>query len=377
MPGTNFHLRNPAVGSNDRALRVRGDEISACGAPEEILNDEAVRRMNDSDPVPGYFNHRRGDPETDAPAFPQVPRILLAAPGSGSGKTLVTCGILRLLQRNGFKPAAFKCGPDYIDPMFHRQVLGIPSGNLDTFFSPGGGAREILQRTVRKYGADIAVIEGVMGLFDGTGVSGMEASSWDLAAQTQTPVILVVDAKGMGRSVVPFIKGFRDYETTAVKILGKLRAEKLMNKGAEAEKPAGVGVSEETPAEKCCDGEFRGRIHGVILNRISPGMAPVMKKWIEEETGLRVAGYLPQDVSLSWGSRHLGLMQPEEVKDFRGQIDHLADILEKTLDTRILLEIAAEGSGMYDFSEKNSRQEARGAGKFTEETHRQEARRME
>ncbi|HAL59608.1 MAG TPA: cobyrinic acid a,c-diamide synthase, partial [Sarcina sp.] len=137
-----------------------------------------------------------------------APRVLIAAPGSGSGKTLVTCGILRLLQKKGFSPVAFKCGPDYIDPMFHRQVLGIPSRNLDTFFSPDGQTLEILQKAVRKNKADIAIIEGVMGYFDGTGKTGMEASSFDLAMQTQTPVILLVNAKGMGRSIVSLIKGF-------------------------------------------------------------------------------------------------------------------------------------------------------------------------
>lgn len=240
-----------------------------------------------------------------------IPRFMIAAPSSGSGKTLVTCGLLRLLQRRGLRPAAFKCGPDYIDPMFHRQVLGIPSRNLDTFFLPDGGVREVLAAGVRKHAAGLAVIEGVMGYFDGTGRSGMQASSFDLALQTRTPVILVVNAKGMSRSLLPLLQGFCEYEknhSTAV---------------------AGEDAGGET-----------SRIRGVILNRVSAGMFPMMKKWIEEETGLAALGYLPQSDDVTWGSRHLGLMQPEEISGLQRQIDRLADLLEKSLDLDALLEIA-------------------------------------
>ena len=240
-----------------------------------------------------------------------IPRFMIAAPSSGSGKTLVTCGLLRLLQRRGLRPAAFKCGPDYIDPMFHRQVLGIPSRNLDTFFLPDGGVREVLAAGVRKHGAGLAVIEGVMGYFDGTGRSGMQASSFDLALQTRTPVILVVNAKGMSRSLLPLLQGFCEYEKKhAAAVAGK-------DAGGEA-----------------------SRIRGVILNRVSAGMFPMMKKWIEEETGLAALGYLPQSDDVTWGSRHLGLMQPEEISGLQRQIDRLADLLEKSLDLDALLEIA-------------------------------------
>lgn len=240
-----------------------------------------------------------------------IPRFMIAAPSSGSGKTLVTCGLLRLLQRRGLRPAAFKCGPDYIDPMFHRQVLGIPSRNLDTFFLPDGGVREVLAAGVRKHGAGLAVIEGVMGYFDGTGRSGMQASSFDLALQTRTPVILVVNAKGMSRSLLPLLKGFCEYEKKhAAAVAGK-------DAGGEA-----------------------SRIRGVILNRVSAGMFPMMKKWIEEETGLAALGCLPQSDDVTWGSRHLGLMQPEEISGLQRQIDRLADLLEKSLDLDALLEIA-------------------------------------
>ena len=96
-----------------------------------------------------------------------IPRLLLAAPASGSGKTTLTCALLRVLERRGLSPCAFKCGPDYIDPMFHRSVLGLPSRNLDLFFSTPDEVRRNLTRGAR--GRGTAVIEGVMGYYDGVG----------------------------------------------------------------------------------------------------------------------------------------------------------------------------------------------------------------
>ena len=109
----------------------------------------------------------------------RIPRIMIAAPASGSGKTLFTCALLRLLQRKGFRAAAFKCGPDFIDPMFHKKVLGTPSRNLDLYMAGEEGVRRSFAAGCED--ADIAVIEGVMGYFDGTGDSGMEGSSYELA----------------------------------------------------------------------------------------------------------------------------------------------------------------------------------------------------
>ncbi len=247
-----------------------------------------------------------------------IPRIMLAAPRSGSGKTLLTCGLLRLLQKRGMHPVSFKCGPDYIDPMFHRQILKVPSRNLDTFFCPDGGTGEILARALQSAypseKADITVIEGVMGYFDGTGKSGIEASSFDLAKQTQTPVILMIDAKGMGRSISALAGGFIDFE--------------LQNSSFRAE------LSDENlPSEL-------SQIKGVFLNRISLGMFPVMKRWIEEDTGIPVIGYLPFDARLKLESRHLGLFMPEEIRDLEKKTDLLADTLSETLDLETLISIA-------------------------------------
>ena len=225
----------------------------------------------------------------------RIPRILIAAPGSGSGKTLLTCALLRLLQRKGIRAAAFKCGPDFIDPMFHKKVLGTPSRNLDLYLAGEEGVRRSFAAGCES--AQIAVIEGVMGYFDGTGSSGMEGSSYHLASVLQAPVLLAVDVRGMSRSAAALIKGFTDY------------------------------------------GEQK-MIRGAFLNRVSPAMANRISGWLESEAGIPVLGSFPADDSLRIESRHLGLVEPDEVPDLLQKIDHAADLLEQTLNLELLLEIA-------------------------------------
>jgi len=123
-----------------------------------------------------------------------MPRILLTAPKSGSGKTTVTCALLAALKKRGLDLVSFKCGPDYIDPMFHRSVLNIPSGNLDSYFTEPPVLRSLLRE--RAEGKDLAVIEGVMGYYDGIGGNSERASSWEIATITGTPALLVMDGKG-------------------------------------------------------------------------------------------------------------------------------------------------------------------------------------
>ena len=129
--------------------------------------------------------------------------VMIAAPKSGSGKTVITCALLQALKNRGEKVVSFKCGPDYIDPMFHETAMGIPSGNLDTFFTDEEQTRRLFTDGA---GEDqIAVLEGVMGVYDGLGGVRKEGSSYHLAQVTGTPIVLVVDAKGMGRSVIPLL----------------------------------------------------------------------------------------------------------------------------------------------------------------------------
>lgn len=135
-----------------------------------------------------------------------IPRILIGAGASGSGKTLITCGILAALQERGLNVASFKCGPDYIDPMFHSQVLGTRSRNLDTFFTGEKVTRALLEQNARD--ADIAVMEGVMGFYDGVGGTTTQASAYELSRMTRTPAVLVLDCRGMSVSIAAYMKGF-------------------------------------------------------------------------------------------------------------------------------------------------------------------------
>ena len=138
-----------------------------------------------------------------------LPRLMVAAASSGSGKTTVVCTLLELLRRRSCQAAAFKSGPDYIDPMFHRRVLDTPSYNLDLFLlgrnEPG---RETACRILGRHGRqkEIAILEGAMGYYDGIGM-GSEASAYELASATGTPVVLVVDGRGSALTLAAVLKG--------------------------------------------------------------------------------------------------------------------------------------------------------------------------
>lgn len=227
----------------------------------------------------------------------EMNRILLAAPKSGSGKTMITCGIITLLKKRGLEVAAFKCGPDYIDPMFHRQVLGVPSGNLDPFFTDRDTLNYLLYKKASK--AEITVIEGVMGYYDGLGGILPEASAYDVARITKTPVILVVDAKGSSLSVAAIVKGFKEFKEDS-------------------------------------------NIRGVILNRVSGMIYGQLKEAIEAECGVRVLGYVPQIPDLEVPSRHLGLVAPEEVRSYQTFSETLADAMGDTLDLEGILALSKE-----------------------------------
>ncbi len=134
------------------------------------------------------------------------PRFMIAAPASGSGKTLVTCGVLQALVNRGIRTASFKCGPDYIDPMFHSRIIGTRSKNLDAFFTDEDALRYLFAKGSE--GCEISVIEGVMGFYDGFKIDSSEASSYDVSMKTGTPVVLLIDCRGASLSVLPVLKGF-------------------------------------------------------------------------------------------------------------------------------------------------------------------------
>ncbi|MBR6215036.1 MAG: AAA family ATPase, partial [Spirochaetaceae bacterium] len=139
------------------------------------------------------------------------PRVVLGAPRSGSGKTLVSIALMQALTAAGKKVSAYKCGPDYIDPMFHKKILGVPSRNLDLFFADEELVKSLFVDSAASSGntdnTEISVIEGVMGLFDGIGTTD-QASTYHLSKTLAAPIILIVDSKGMGRSVIAEIAGF-------------------------------------------------------------------------------------------------------------------------------------------------------------------------
>ena len=246
-----------------------------------------------------------------------LPRFMLAAPSSGSGKTMLTCGMLQFLKNRGLGPSAYKCGPDYIDPMFHTKVLGMPSRNLDPFFTDRKTTRMLFARSAEHAG--ISVMEGVMGVYDGLGGITKEASSYDLAKKTDTPIILVLNAKGMSLSVIPLLKGFLDYQDP--------------------------------------DGQV---IRGVILNRTTKMTTALLKKPIEEQTGLKVIGYVPVLEACKVESRHLGLVMPGEVEDLQQRVNQLADEMEKSIDLSALLEIA-QGASNYEEEEREIPEEVKEA----------------
>lgn len=225
------------------------------------------------------------------------PRIMLAAPKSGSGKTLLTCGLLEILRRRGLNPIACKCGPDYIDPMFHRYVLGIPGRNLDSFFLPTEGVRKVLVDAVREEQAGIAVLEGVMGYYDGLGGTETSASSWEIAEITDTPAILVLDCKGASLSAAAMASGFLHFRK-------------------------------------------KSHIAGVILNRVSSMYYERLAAAVEEASGLPVLGYLPESEEYRMESRHLGLFLPGEIDRLRERIGRLADQMEKSIAVERVLEVA-------------------------------------
>ncbi len=226
-----------------------------------------------------------------------TPRVMFAATRSGSGKTTVTCGVLAALKKQNIKVQAYKCGPDYIDPMFHRTVLGIDTGNLDTFFAGADAIGRILARDTKD--AELIVMEGVMGYYDGVGGTTTMASSYELSKVTKTPVVLIVDAKGASVTLAAIIRGIMEYKKDS-------------------------------------------RIAGVILNRVSPMFYSRIKHVIETECGIPVLGYLPEYASFAVPSRHLGLLQPDEMQKQRDWVETVAEAARKTIDIDGLLEIAAQ-----------------------------------
>ena len=219
-------------------------------------------------------------------------RFLLAAPRSGSGKTTMACALLASLQRQGRTPCAFKCGPDYIDPMFHRAVLGVESHNLDLFFSSPETVRTLYAQGAAGHGA--AVCEGAMGFYDGLGGVTPTASAWHLADTLGLPVLLVLRPKGASLTLAALVQGLLNFR-----------------------KPS--------------------HIAGILLNDCKPALYNMLAPMLEAETGLPVLGYLPPLPEAAIASRHLGLYTAAEVDDLQQKLSLLADAAADTFDWPRLL----------------------------------------
>ena len=235
--------------------------------------------------------------EGDGRMQQNLPRLLLAGTNSGCGKTTLACAVLQALVDRGIDTGSFKCGPDYIDPMFHSRVIGAPSANLDPFFFTEKTLRFLLARHAA--GRAVSVIEGVMGYYDGLGLTTTRASTYEVARWTQTPVVLVVGAKGTALSALAVLQGFLDF---------------------------------------CPDHP----VQGVLLNQCSEGAYPALAAAIRERFGGRVRplGFLPVLPECALSSRHLGLVTAAEVSDLREKLARLARQAERSIDLDGLLELA-------------------------------------
>lgn len=233
-----------------------------------------------------------------------VPRLVLAGTNSGCGKTTVACSILQAFVNRGLSVAACKCGPDYIDPMFHSRIIGAKSSNLDPFFFDDDTLRYLLAENSR--GCDLAVIEGVMGYYDGLSLTSMQASTFEVAQKTESPAVLIVNARGAALSVLASVQGFLQFQPD-------------------------------------------NQIRGVILNGCTAMSYGPLAREIERRFGLKACGFLPRLPDCALESRHLGLVTAQEVTDLREKMQRLASAAEKTLDLDALLQLAQSAHAL-DFT---------------------------
>ncbi len=219
--------------------------------------------------------------------------LVVAAPASGSGKTVLTLGLLRALARAGYSVASAKAGPDYIDPKYHEAASGVPCVNLDAW---GMGEETLFDLAGRQArGRELLIIEGVMGLFDGA--ADGSGSTADLAMTLDAPVVLVVDAAKQAQSVAALVRGFRDHRPEI-------------------------------------------RLAGVLLNRVGSSRHEAMLRGALEELGVEVLGAVPRSDALALPERHLGLVQAGEHADLEGFLDAAADAVDGAIGLDRLADVA-------------------------------------
>lgn len=230
--------------------------------------------------------------------------LMFAAPATGSGKTLITMGILQALTRAGRKIAAFKTGPDYIDPAFHSAALGRDGAciNLDGWAMDDAMLAMLLHRHAAE--TELLIGEGVMGLFDGArGLSGRgDGSTADLASRLDLPVVLLVDAKGQGASLAALVEGFARHRAPG------------MTKAVT--------------------------VAGLILNRVSGESHADLLRTALAPLGIPILGALPQAADLVLPSRHLGLIQARETADLAAILARAGEFIARHLDLAALIALA-------------------------------------
>ncbi|MCI2496503.1 cobyrinate a,c-diamide synthase, partial [Listeria monocytogenes] len=228
-------------------------------------------------------------------------KILIAAASSGTGKTTITLGIMHALKKRGLRVQPFKVGPDYIDTNYHQAITGVASINLDSFLIDDDA---MLATLFQKHGesADISVIEGVMGLFDGLGIDRDNSSTSFIAKCTKTPVILVVDGKAISTSAAAIVDGFNRFDPELT-------------------------------------------IAGVIINRVaSENHFSLIKGAIERYTDVPVLGYLPKNAAVALPERHLGLVPKEEMTELETKWELLGDLIAEHVDLDRLLALSKTGA---------------------------------
>ncbi|MDA0261862.1 MAG: cobyrinate a,c-diamide synthase, partial [Proteobacteria bacterium] len=219
--------------------------------------------------------------------------MIIAAPASGNGKTVFTLGLLRSLHRRGKTVAAFKIGPDYIDPGFHAATIGRPSFNLDCWAMRPSLLRAIANAALQT--ADYTVAEGVMGLFDGA--TANQGSTADVAAMLGWPILLIVDVGAQAASAAAVVRGFATHRTDI-------------------------------------------QIGAVIFNRVGgAGHAATLREACQG-VGVAIAGMIPFDAQLALPERHLGLVLAGEHNDLDAFVDHAADLLESSIDMAAIESLA-------------------------------------
>jgi cobyrinic acid a,c-diamide synthase len=225
-----------------------------------------------------------------------IPRVVIAGTSSGAGKTTVACGLIGALKQRGLTVQGFKVGPDYIDPSYHALASGRPGRNLDAFLS----GPELIAPLARHggAGADVAVIEGVMGMFDGASGRGELASTAHVAKLLHAPVLLVIDASAMARSAAAIVHGYRTFDPEV-------------------------------------------NVAGVILNRVGSDHHEALLREAVEPLGVPVLGALRRDDALAAPERHLGLVPAgEREQRTRAQLDALAQATARALDLDRVLQLA-------------------------------------